>query len=198
MRDNGEHLCTTLLEHVEDALHGEESVRVLFLADALEEDWQVVVVVQGHDVDLPLDPVLRTVLDADRQVSSVVETAEFRWGHLSSFNGTSHRLGWSSLLWSLCSREGLAADSLTLLESCKHRHKVTSSHSEKERVFKINCETYFISQEPAQLQLPQRQSGRPSSLACESWGNYQRQSAGTLGGACFASTSIACLCHAYR
>ena len=136
MRDNGEHLCTTLLEHVEDALHGEESVRVLFLADALEEDWQVVVVVQGHDVDLPLDPVLRTVLDADRQVSSVVETAEFRWGHLSSFNGTSHRLGWSSLLWSLCSREGLAADSLTLLESCKHRHKVTSSHSEKERVFK--------------------------------------------------------------
>jgi hypothetical protein len=36
--DDRENLSTTLLKHVEDTLDGEESVRILLLTDALEEN----------------------------------------------------------------------------------------------------------------------------------------------------------------
>jgi len=36
--DDGKDLSTTLLKHVEDTLDGEESVRILLLTDALEEN----------------------------------------------------------------------------------------------------------------------------------------------------------------
>ena len=38
LRDDGEDLSTALLKHVEDTLDGEESVRILLLTDALEEN----------------------------------------------------------------------------------------------------------------------------------------------------------------
>ena len=45
LRDDGQDLGAAVLEHVEDALHREEAVRLLLLAQAVEEDRQVVVVV---------------------------------------------------------------------------------------------------------------------------------------------------------
>ena len=63
LRDDGKHLRTALLEHVENTLHGKESVWVLLLTNAFEEDWQVVVVVKLGHVDLPVDFVLRAVVD---------------------------------------------------------------------------------------------------------------------------------------
>ena len=42
----------TVLKHVENTLHGEEAVRLLLLAQAVEEDGEVVVVVELLDVDL--------------------------------------------------------------------------------------------------------------------------------------------------
>ena len=42
----------TVLEHVEDTLDGEEAVRLLLLAEAVEEDGEVVMVVQLLDVQL--------------------------------------------------------------------------------------------------------------------------------------------------
>ena len=41
-----------MLEHVEDTLDGEEAVRLLLLAEAVEEDGEVVMVVQLLDVQL--------------------------------------------------------------------------------------------------------------------------------------------------
>jgi hypothetical protein len=49
----------------------------LLFADSLEEDWQVVMVIELHNIDLPEDPVLGAVLDSDWQVTTVVETSEF-------------------------------------------------------------------------------------------------------------------------
>jgi len=74
--DDWEHLGATLLQHVEASLDREETVRVLLLADTFEEDWQVVMVVQLHNVDLPEDLVWWSVLDGDWQVSAIVETSE--------------------------------------------------------------------------------------------------------------------------
>lgn len=76
LRDDGEDLSVACLEHVECALDSEEAVGLLLLTNAFEEDWQVVVVVQLLDVHLPEDLVLGTVLDANGQVATVVESAE--------------------------------------------------------------------------------------------------------------------------
>ena len=39
LRNDGEHLRASLLEHVEHSLHGQESIWVLLLSDSLEENW---------------------------------------------------------------------------------------------------------------------------------------------------------------
>lgn len=70
---------TTLLQHVEHALDRQETVGVLLLSDTFEEDWQVVMVVELHDVDLPEDLVWWAVLNCNWQVTTIVETSEFRW-----------------------------------------------------------------------------------------------------------------------
>ena len=78
----------SVLEQVEDALHGKESVWVLLLTDALHEDGQVVMVVKLVHFNLPSDLVWGTVLNLDGQVSTVVEATELaRWDG-SSFDGT--------------------------------------------------------------------------------------------------------------
>ena len=104
-------------EQIEDTLYSEESVWVLLLTDAFKENWQVVMVIQRHDVNLPLNLVLRPVLNANRQVSSIIETAEFRWSHLPSSDGSGHWLRWSCLLWGFGGRERLTTNSLAFLES---------------------------------------------------------------------------------
>lgn len=63
--DDGENLRAALLEHVKDSLYRQESVWVLLLTNAFEENWQVVVVVELGNVDLPIDFVLRAVIDSN-------------------------------------------------------------------------------------------------------------------------------------
>lgn len=75
--NHGEHLRTSLLQHVEDSLHGQEPVWVLLLPDALEEDGQVVVVVQLLDFHFPVDFILGAMLNSNWEISSIVESSEF-------------------------------------------------------------------------------------------------------------------------
>ena len=76
MRNNWKNLCSALFKHVESSLDREESIWFLLLADSFKEDREVVMVVKGHDVDFPEEFVLWAVVDGDREISSVVETAE--------------------------------------------------------------------------------------------------------------------------
>lgn len=39
LRNNGQHLGSTLLKHVENALHREETIGLLLFANTFEEDW---------------------------------------------------------------------------------------------------------------------------------------------------------------
>jgi len=93
LRDDGEYLSSTLLEHVADSLDGKESVGVDLLTDAFEEDGEVVMVVELLDIHFPVDFVLGAVLNGNGQVSSVVEASEFRRSNRSGFNSTSLRSG---------------------------------------------------------------------------------------------------------
>ena len=77
MRDDWKDLCTTFLKHVKHSLHRKESVWVLLLTDSLKEDGEVVIVVEGHDVNLPEDSVLRAVVNANGQITPVIEATEF-------------------------------------------------------------------------------------------------------------------------
>lgn len=81
LRDNGQDLRATLLEHVEDTLNGEETVGVVLFTDTLEEDREVMMVVKLFNVDLPVNFVLGSVFNSNRHVSSVVETAELTLGN---------------------------------------------------------------------------------------------------------------------
>ena len=94
LRDNGENFGSALFEHVESSLDREESVWFLLLADSFEEDWEVVVVVEGHDVDFPEEFVLRAVVDGDGEVASVVEATELGCWNWTSISG--------SCFWFIC------------------------------------------------------------------------------------------------
>lgn len=88
LRNDGQDFSTTFLKHVKDTLHSEEAVGILLLANPLEEDRQVVVVVELCDVDLPEDAVVgRSVDRGDREVTSVVKTAEVGRVDLASVLG---------------------------------------------------------------------------------------------------------------
>lgn len=84
-----------MLQEVEDTLHGEEPVWVLFLTDSLHEDGEVVMVVELSDFNLPCNPVGVAVLDLDGQVTTVVEAAELAGRDLSFLDSAS---SWSQRL----------------------------------------------------------------------------------------------------
>ena len=116
MWDNWKHFCAALFKHIEDSLYGKEPIWILLLTDSLKEDGQVVVVVKGHDVDLPEDSVLRTVVNANGQITSVIEATEFRSWHWSSVNCSSFRFKWLRSFGSLGCGKRFAANALTFLE----------------------------------------------------------------------------------
>lgn len=118
LRNDGEDLGTTLLEHVEDALHCEETVWVLLLTDALEEDGQIMVVVQLLDLNLPIDTVLGTMLNCDGEVASVVESTELRSRDVSFVEGTSDGLLRCRPLLGLEEADSAATETFALLDGC--------------------------------------------------------------------------------
>jgi len=114
--NDGENLGTTLLEHVKDTLHGKEAVGVLLFADTLEEDGQVMMVIELHNIDLPLNFVLRAMLNRNGQVSAVVEAAELRGDNRATVDGTSDGLHGSGLFLGGKEGAGLATNALALFE----------------------------------------------------------------------------------
>ena len=76
LRDDWKNLSSALLEHVEYSLNCQESVWILLLSDTLEEDRQVMMIVKLLDFNFPVDLILRTVLNCDWEVTSVVESSE--------------------------------------------------------------------------------------------------------------------------
>lgn len=100
LRDDWEYLSTTLIKHIEDSLHCEESVWILLLSDTLEENWQVMMIIELLDLNLPVDSVLGTVLNGNWKVTSVVESSELtRWDN-SLIESSSLWLLWGGLfLW---------------------------------------------------------------------------------------------------
>ena len=79
---DGEDFGAASLNHIENALHREETVRILLLPDSFEKDWQVMVIVQLGNVDLPVDTVVSRAVDRRNwQISPIVETAEICRGH---------------------------------------------------------------------------------------------------------------------
>jgi len=75
--NDGQDFGTSLLKHVEDALYGKESVRLLLFTDAFEENGEIMMIIKLKYIDFPCNFVLRTVLNRNREVTSVVETSKF-------------------------------------------------------------------------------------------------------------------------
>ena len=101
LRDDWEYLGTALIKHVEGSLNGQESVWLLFLTDTFEENREVVMIIKGHDINFPGELVLRTVIDSDWKISSIIEAAELRWWDRSSVSSTCFWFGSLSLFfWS--------------------------------------------------------------------------------------------------
>jgi len=127
--NNGEDLGSTLLEHIKDTLNGEESVGFALLADTFEENRKVMMVVELSNIDFPVDLVLRSVIDSDGEISSVVEASELTGGDVSGFNGTSFRGGDLGLVLWLGERSGLTSSSISLLKgggSCSSNRSLLS------------------------------------------------------------------------
>jgi len=116
--DDWKHLGTALFEHIEYTLHGQESVWIHFLSDTLEEDWQVMMVIELLDLDLPVDLVLwRVMLNCHWQVAAIVEETELAHWDLSSTSSTGNWLLYSwSLLWHV-QTNALAAEAITLFQN---------------------------------------------------------------------------------
>ena len=73
-------------------------------------------VIELLNVDFPVDLVLRSVLDGDWEISSVVEGSELRNRDSSAVDGTSLWLLWNWLgLW-FVERNSLSTESITLLQ----------------------------------------------------------------------------------
>jgi hypothetical protein len=114
--DDREHLSSTLLKHVEDTLNREEAVRVLLLADALEEDGQVVMVVELLDHNLPVDTELRAMLNGNGEVAAVIETTELGGRNGSVVEGTGPGLLSGRLVLRLEEAGRLSSETLSLLD----------------------------------------------------------------------------------
>ena len=115
LRDDGEDLGLAVGEQVVHALDRQEPVWVLLLADALHEDWQVVMVVELLDLNLPCDPVGEAVLDLDGQVAAIVEATELTGWDDSLIRRAGSWREDSGLLLRLVQRADFTSTSLTFL-----------------------------------------------------------------------------------
>jgi len=116
LRDDREHLGTALFKHIEYTLDRKETVWVSLLTDTFEEDGQVVMVVELHDIDLPEDCVALAMLNGNGQITSIIETSEFTGCDQTSVSSTSSRLSDNWLLLGLSQRGSLATNTAAALE----------------------------------------------------------------------------------
>jgi len=116
--DDWEDLGTTLLKHIEDTVHGQESVWIHFLSDTLEEDWQVMMVIELLDLDLPINLVLWTkMLNCNGQITAIVEKSELTHWDLSPAGCASYwLLGLWLKLWHI-QASALSTETVTLLQN---------------------------------------------------------------------------------
>jgi hypothetical protein len=115
LRNDGEHFSTTLLEHIEDTLNGEETIWVLLLTDTLEENGQVVVVVKLLNLNFPIYSILRAVLNSDWKVSTIIESTELACRDGAIVKGTSSWLLGRRLVLGLEEADCAATNTFTLL-----------------------------------------------------------------------------------
>jgi hypothetical protein len=92
LRNDWHDLGTSFLEHVKDSLDCEEPVGIHLFTDALKENWKIMMIVELLDFNFPVDFVLRTMLNCNWQVSSVIKQAELTDWNLSACNGACTRL----------------------------------------------------------------------------------------------------------
>jgi len=107
LRDHGQDLRAAVLQHVVHPLHCKEAVWLLLFAQAVEEDWEVMVVVKLLDVDLPADAVVHAaMLNLDGMVATLIEAAEFCvWRVGPLLEGTADgRARWDLQLLADCER----------------------------------------------------------------------------------------------
>ena len=116
LRDNGQHLRATVLQHIKHTLDGEETVGIHLFANALEENGQVVMIIELLDLNLPPNLVLRAVLDSNGEISAIVEETELTDGDLTSGDSTSNGLLNGRLFLGLEKRRALATETVTLLK----------------------------------------------------------------------------------
>lgn len=116
MGNNGEDLGSTLLKHVEDTLDGEESVGIDLLTDTFEENGEVMMVIELGDINFPVDFVLRSVVDGDGEISSVIEASELTGGDVSGSNSSSFGGGELGGLLGLGEGSGLASTAVSFLK----------------------------------------------------------------------------------
>ena len=78
------------------------------------------VVVELLDLNFPVDPKLRSVLDSDGEIATIVEATEFRGGYWSHVKGTSLGLLRCRLFLGLVEADDLSSKALSLLQ-CSYK-----------------------------------------------------------------------------
>ncbi len=106
--DNGKHLCSSLLKHIENTLDSQEAVGVHLLTNALEEDRKIMMIVKLLNLNLPINAELWSMLDGNRKISAVIETAELTWRHRSAVKCASDWLLRSRLFFWLVKADNAA------------------------------------------------------------------------------------------
>jgi hypothetical protein len=89
----------------------------LLFTDTLEENGQVMVIVKLLDLNLPIDTVLGTVLNGNREITSIVETSEFGGRNISLVKSTSNWLLRCRLILWLKEADSASSKAFTFLKS---------------------------------------------------------------------------------
>jgi hypothetical protein len=76
---------TTVVQHVVDPLFRNEPVRFFVLSKPVKENGEVVMEVQLDHLHFPLNTVLDSLKDRDREVATLVEATQFCVGRVGSF-----------------------------------------------------------------------------------------------------------------
>jgi len=80
-----------LCEHVLHTLDCKEAIGVYFLANAFKEDGKVVVEVKLHYRHFPVDSVLRSMVNCNGEVTSIIKKTEVIGFHKARLYGSSYR-----------------------------------------------------------------------------------------------------------